>query len=253
MAKIIAFSNQKGGVGKTTTACAIASGLVQRGYTVLCVDMDPQSNLTFSAAAQADDCATIYEVLKGEVKALFAIQKTEMFDVISSNILLSGIDLEFTQKGREFLLKEALKSIENKYDYILIDTPPALGILTVNAFTAASGVIVPMNADIFSLQGLAQISETVSQVRKYCNENLRILGIVLTKFNGRTLLSQEVLGTAELVAKQINTKVFKSTIRLSVTIIEAQVNQESIYDYSPKNGAVTDYYALVDEIIKEDV
>ena len=253
MAKIIAFSNQKGGVGKTTTACAIASGLVQRGYSVLCIDMDPQSNLTFSAAAQADDCATIYEVLKGEVKALFAIQKTDMFDVISSNILLSGIDLEFTQKGREFLLKEALKPIEKKYDYILIDTPPALGILTVNAFTAASGVIVPMNADIFSLQGLAQISETVAQVKKYCNNGLKILGIVLTKFNGRTLLSQEVLGTAELVAKQINTKVFKSTIRLSVTIIEAQVNQESIYDYSPKNGAVTDYFALVDEILKEDV
>lgn len=252
MARVIAFSNQKGGVGKTTTTCAIAAGLTQRGYSVLCIDLDPQSNLTFSAAAQADECATIYEVLKGEVKALFAIQRTEMFDIISSNILLSGIDLEFTQKGREFLLKDALAPIVHKYDYILIDTPPALSILTVNAFTAADGVIIPMNGDIFSLQGLSQLHETVKRVKLYCNKELEIDGIVLTKFDNRTLLSREVLGTAELVAKQIDTKVFATTIRMSIAIIEAQTNQANIYDYAPKNGAVADYRALVNEIIKED-
>lgn len=250
MAKVIAFSNQKGGVGKTTTACAIASGLYQRGYSVLCIDLDPQSNLTFSAGAQADDCATIYEVLKGEVKALFAIQHTDMFDIISSNILLSGIDLEFTQKGREFLLKDALAPVVQKYDYVFIDTPPALSILTVNAFTAADGIIIPMNGDIFSLQGLSQLHETVKRIKLYCNPDLKIIGIVLTKFDNRTLLSREVLGTAELIAKQIDTKVFNTTIRMSVTIVEAQTNQENIYDYSPKNGAVLDYCALVDEIIK---
>lgn len=173
MAKVIAFSNQKGGVGKTTTACAIASGLYQRGYSVLCIDLDPQSNLTFSAGAQADDCATIYEVLKGEVKALFAIQHTDMFDIISSNILLSGIDLEFTQKGREFLLKDALAPVVQKYDYVFIDTPPALSILTVNAFTAADGIIIPMNGDIFSLQGLSQLHETVKRIKLYCNPDLK--------------------------------------------------------------------------------
>lgn len=252
MAKVIAFSNQKGGVGKTTTTCAIAAGLTQRGYSVLCVDLDPQSNLSFSAGAMADECATIYEVLKGEVKALFAIQRTEMFDIISSNILLSGIDLEFTQKGREFLLKEALAPIVHKYDYILIDTPPALSILTVNAFTAADGIIIPMNGDIFSLQGLSQLHETVKRVKLYCNKDLEIKGIVLTKFDNRTLLSREVLGTAELVAKQIDTKVFSTTIRMSISIIEAQTNQANIYEYAPKNGAVCDYRSLVSEIIKED-
>lgn len=251
MAKVIAFSNQKGGVGKTTTTCAIATGLKMRGYSVLCIDLDPQSNLTFSAGGQSDDCATIYEVLKGEVKPLFAIQKTPMFDLIPSNILLSGIELEFTQNGREFLLRDAIVSITGKYDFIFIDTPPALSILTVNAFSAADGILIPMNGDIFSLQGLAQLSETVERVRTYCNPSLKIIGIILTKFDGRSLLSREVLGTAKMIAKQIKTKVFKTTVRLSIAIIEAQTNQENMYDYSPKNGAVCDYSSLVDELLKE--
>jgi len=142
MAKVFSVSNQKGGVGKTTTTGAIAAGLKLKGFKVLCVDLDPQSNLSFSAGAETEDCPTIYDVLKGEAKTSFSIQKTPSFDIIASNILLSGIELEFTQTGREYLLKEALSSIKNKYDYIFIDTPPALSILTVNAFTA-SGQRIP--------------------------------------------------------------------------------------------------------------
>lgn len=253
MAKIISFANQKGGVGKTTTTCAIAAGLKEKGNRVLCIDLDPQSNLTFSVGAQAEDCASIYNVLKGEIKPLFAVQKTNLFDVISSNILLSGVELEFTQTGREFLLKEAISSLAPKYDYILIDTPPALSILTVNAFTASDGIIIPMNADIFSLQGLAQLSETVEKVKTYCNQKLKIEGIVLTKFNSRTLLSKEVLGTAELIANELKTQVFKTTIRMSVAIMEAQTNQINIFEYAPKNNAVLDYKALVEELIKKGI
>lgn len=250
MAKIISFANQKGGVGKTTTTCAIAAGLKAKGNRVLCVDLDPQSNLTFSVGAQADDCASIYDVLKGEVKPLFAVQRTDVFDIISSNILLSGVELEFTQTGREFLLKEALSTLAPKYDYIFIDTPPALSILTVNAFTASDGIMIPMHADIFSLQGLAQLSETVEKVKTYCNPKLKIEGIILTKYNNRTLLSKEVMGTAQLIADELNTRVFKTTIRMSVAIMEAQTNQQSIYEYAPKNSAVLDYQELVDEIIE---
>lgn len=253
MAKIISLANQKGGVGKTTTTGAIAVGYKNKGFRVLCIDLDPQSNLTFSLGAQADECATIYDVLKGEVKPLFAIQHTKSVDVIASNILLSSIDLEFTQSGREFLLQKVLKSVKNKYDYIFIDTPPALGILTVNAFTASQAIIIPMHTDIFSLQGIAQLSETVVRVKKYCNPTLKIGGILLTKYDGRTLLSREIMGTAKLVAEQLKTDVFKTTIRMSVGIMEAQTKQESIYSYSPKNIAVTDYDLLINEMIEKGI
>ncbi len=181
MAKVISVSNQKGGVGKTTTTGAVAAGFKLKGYKVLCVDLDPQSNLSFSSGAETEDCPTIYEILKGEAKSSFSIQKMSSFDIISSNILLSGIELEFTQTGREYLLKEALNTVKDKYDYIFIDTPPALSILTVNAFTASDYIIIPMLADIFSLQGIAQLSETIDRVRRYCNPNVKVEGIVLTK------------------------------------------------------------------------
>lgn len=250
MAKIISISNQKGGVGKTTTTGAVAAGYKLKGYKVLCVDLDPQSNLSFSSGAETEDCPTIYEILKGEAKTSFSIQKMPSFDIISSNILLSGIELEFTQTGREYLLKEALSSIKDRYDYIFIDTPPALSILTVNAFTASDYIIIPMLADIFSLQGIAQLSETIDRVRKYCNPNVNVEGIVLTKFNKRTILSREIKGTAELIAEQLHTDIFNSTIRSSVAIMEAQTNQQDIYNYAPKNLAAQDYMKLVEELIE---
>jgi chromosome partitioning protein len=253
MAKIISITNQKGGVGKTTTTSAIASGLKIKGYKVLCIDLDPQSNLSFSSGAETDDCPTIYNVLRGEAKTTFSIQKTDSFDIISSNILLSGIELEFTQTGREFLLKEALNPVSDKYDYIFIDTPPALSILTVNAFTVSDYIIIPMLADIFSLQGIAQLSETVERVKKYCNPNLKIEGIVLTKYNKRTILSREIKGTAELIADELGTTIFNTTIRPSIAVMESQTNQQNIHEYSPKNGAALDYMDLVDELIKRGV
>lgn len=249
MAKVISVSNQKGGVGKTTTTGAVAAGFKLKGYRVLCVDLDPQSNLSFSSGAETEDCPTIYEILKGEAKTSFSIQKMPSFDIISSNILLSGIELEFTQTGREYLLKEALNTIKDKYDYIFIDTPPALSILTVNAFTASDYIIIPMLADIFSLQGIAQLSETIDRVRKYCNQNVKVEGIVLTKYNKRTVLSREIKGTAELIAEQLNTSIFNSTIRSSVAIMEAQTNQQDIFSYAPKNAAARDYSELVEELI----
>ncbi|WP_312811781.1 AAA family ATPase [Sedimentibacter sp.] len=250
MAKIISVTNQKGGVGKTTTTGAVAAGYKLKGYKVLCVDLDPQANLSFSAGAETEDCPTIYEILKGESNTSFSIQKMDSFDIISSNILLSGIELEFTQTGREYLLKEALSSVKDKYDYIFLDTPPALSILTVNAFTASDFIIIPMLADIFSLQGIAQLSETIDRVRKYCNSNVKVEGIVLTKFNMRTVLSREIKGTAELIAERLNTEIFNTTIRSSVAVMEAQTNQLDIYNYSPKNGAAKDYMDLVEELIE---
>ena len=175
MSLTIVLSNQKGGVGKTTSAYVLSTALKEKGYKVLAVDMDPQGNLSFAMGADTES-ATIYDVLKGELKPRYAVQKSALVDIIPSNILLSGIELEFTGARREFLLKEALESLKSSYDYILIDSPPALGVLTVNAFTASDYVLVPMLSDIFSLQGITQLDETICRVRNYCNPRIQILG-----------------------------------------------------------------------------
>jgi chromosome partitioning protein len=248
MARIFAVSNQKGGVGKTTTAGALASGLKNKGFKVLAVDLDPQNNLSFSMGADSD-APNIYNVMKGEITAFSAIQHTEVTDIIPSSILLSGIELEFTETGREFLLRDALKPLARYYDYIIIDTPPTLGILTINAFTAARHIIVPMLSDIFSLQGITQLNETVKRVKKYCNSRVTILGILLTKYNPRTNLSSEIKGTAEMVTADFGIPLFKTFIRSSVAISEAQTLQQNIIDYAPKNKAISDYAAFVEELL----
>lgn len=249
MAKIYSISNQKGGVGKTTTTSSIAAALKKKGYKVLVIDLDPQGNLGFCLGADIDNKPSIYDVLKGEIKTQYAIQKSDSADIIISSILLSAIELEFTNTGREFLMKEALSAVEKQYDYILIDTPPALGILTVNAFTASDAIIVPMLSDIFSLQGIAQLFETVERVKRYCNPKLYIAGILLTKFNKQALLSREVLGTAELIANDLKIPVFKTQIRSSIKMSEAQSLQQNILDYAPRNNVAKDYSMFVDELL----
>ncbi|WBY64386.1 MAG: Sporulation initiation inhibitor protein Soj [Thermocaproicibacter melissae] len=253
MARVIAVSNQKGGVGKTTTTCSVAAGLKKRGFRVLAIDLDPQGNLGFSVGADTTISASIYDVLKGEVKIQYAIQRLKAMDVIISSILLSGIDLEYTSTGREYLLREALAPVQDFYDYILIDTPPALGILTINAFTASDYIIVPMLPDIFSLQGIAQLYETVVRVQKYCNNTLSIAGILLTKYNPKTHLGREVRGTAELIAEDLHIRVFDAFIRSSVVAGEAQSVQKSLFDYAPHATVTRDYEKFIDELLAKGV
>lgn len=253
MKNIISISNQKGGVGKTTTTQALASALKGRGFKVLAIDMDPQANLTFCLGADNENLPTIYDVLRGDATLEEAVQSTEGGDVVAANILLSGIELEFTQTGREFLLHERLQIITEQYDYVLIDTPPALSILTVNAFTASDYVIVPMLSDIFSLQGIAQLFETVTKVRKYCNPKLKIGGILLTRFNGRTILSNEIKGTAELIAQDLEITLFDTKIRTSIALSEAQSMQKNMLVYNKRANAVQDYQDFVEELITRGI
>ena len=247
MAVTIVLSNQKGGVGKTTSAYVLATSLKEKGYKVLAVDMDPQGNLSFAMGADVES-ATIYDVLKGELKPRYAVQKSALVDIIPANILLSSIELEFTGQHREFLLKEALDSLKNLYDYILIDSPPALGILTVNAFTAADYVLVPMLSDIFSLQGITQLEETIRRVRNYCNPGIQVLGVFLTKHNPRTRFSKEVEGTLRMVADDLKMPALNTFIRESVALREAQSLQCSVFDYAPGCNAVQDYENLLQEL-----
>lgn len=248
MAIVIGLTNQKGGVGKTTTSSSLAAGLALHHNKVLGIDLDPQGNLGFSLGLDIENCNTIYEVLKEQVPIKDAIQKTKYCDVITSNIMLSSAELEFTGAGRESLLKKALKPIMKDYDYIIIDTPPALNILTVNAYTVANYLIIPMVPEILSLLGVAQLKETIDSVKSTFNPKLNVLGILLTKFNKRTILAQEVKEMAENIAKQIGTIVFDTQIRASVSIAEAPAHGESIYEYSPNCNPSLDYRDFIYEV-----
>lgn len=249
MAKVIAVTNQKGGVGKTTTCSAMCGCLTAMGNSVLAIDLDPQGNLSFSLGADAEDSYTIYDVFKGNVDIYDTVQHTPSCDVIPANILLSGCELELTSVGREYILREQLSTIEDDYDFIIIDTPPALSILTINAYTASNQLIIPMIAEILSLQGIAQLKETILAVKKYYNKSLEIRGILLNKYNPRLILTQEVEELANLIAEQLDTDVFEQKISNSVTIAEAPAHAKTIIEYAPRSKAAREYTDLIYEIL----
>lgn len=249
MATIIATTNQKGGVGKTTTTSALIGGLTAYGKKVLGIDLDPQGNLGFSLGLDIEDCQSVYEVMKGQVPIQDVIYKTEFGDVVPSNILLSGAELEFNRPGREYLLKNYLSPVMDTYDFIVIDTPPALNILTVNAYVVSNYLLIPMIPEILSLLGVSQLRETIETVRKFYNTKLKVLGILLTKYNKRLNLAKEVEDMACEIASQLGTIVLESKIRTSVAVAEAPAHGETILTYSPNSNPAMDYMALIDEIL----
>ena len=253
MAKIIAISNQKGGVAKTTTSTCLATGLKQRGYKVLAVDMDPQGNLSDSIGANNRDKDTVYELLNGSAKASDAIQSYDVFDIIPANIMLAGSEQELSQIGKEQRLKERLEEVEHKYDYIIIDTPPTLGILTINAFTAADEVIIPTTAGIFAATGIFQLFDTINNVKKYCNSKVKVSGILFTKFNDRSNNNKDMKDLTEQIASHMDAKIFKTFIRTSVAIEESQARKVDIFTYKKNSTVAIDYNNFIDEYLKEGV
>lgn len=250
MKKVVAVINQKGGVGKSTTAEALAAGLTLRRYKTLAIDLDAQGNLTYTFGAD-NTGLTVLDVLTGEAKASEAIKKTGSADVLPASKALAGADAYIKETGKEYRLKEALESVAEQYDYIIIDTPPALGILTVNALTACESVIIPSQADIYSIQGIEQLSETMKPVKKYCNPALTIEGILLTRHNPRSVLGREVEEMLAELAERLGTRLFKTKIREAIAVKEAQISQQSLYEYSPKAKVTEDYNALLDELMSE--
>ena len=265
--KTITITNQKGGVGKTATALALASGLAHKGYRVLGVDLDPQENLSYSTGT-SDSEDNIYALLTGKIefrpplkKEMVTLKKElkfpplkkgkQGFYMISGSLNLANADREFNDTGREYILKEALAPLENEFDYCIIDTPPSLSILTVNALTASSGVIVPMKTDIYSLQGLEQLYKLVQKVKKYSNPNLCIEGLLLTKYKPRAIINRQIKEQLETIAERMGTKVFNSTIREAIAIQEALFLQTDIFTDIPKAKVTEDYRGFVEEFIRD--
>ena len=248
----IAILNQKGGVGKTTTAANFGVALTIKGYRVLYIDLDPQGNLSFIMGATVKGLTAI-NALQQDAPIADTIQRTAQGDIIASSPALTGADAVITTTGKEYRLKEAIKPVKGSYDYCIIDTPPALGILTINALTACSGVIIPAQADIFSLQGISQLYDTIETVKRYCNPDLSIKGIVLTRYSPRAVISREVTELIGQTADQLKTKLYNVKIRECTAIKEAQVMKQAIYSYAPKSNASADYLELVAEILGEEL
>ncbi|MGN0613195.1 MAG: ParA family protein [Porcipelethomonas sp.] len=248
---IFAIITQKGGVGKTTTVNALAASFRKLGKKVLCVDMDPQGNLSFSMGAETEDSLTVFDAISGSARVTSCVQQTEITDILPSNILLTGAELEFTGKNREYILKNVLGVVEDDYDIILIDSPPGLGFLTVNALSACKYVIIPMLPDIFSLQGLVQVYETIEFVKKATNPGLEIMGILINKYNKFSKLHREALGTAAMISENLKIPLFETHVRNCAKLAEAHSLQLDIYDYCPRSPGVKDYLKITNDIMNK--
>ena len=242
---IIAISNHKGGVGKTTTVVNLGAGLAKLKKKVLMVDLDPQANLTQCYGISKPE-TTIYEALKGEIDIL-PIKINSKLDLIASTLDLAGAEMELNaEAGREYLLDEILEPLKGNYDYIIIDCPPSLGLLTINAFTAANEIIIPIQAHFLAIKGLTKIIEVINKVKRRINKTLKISGVVVTLFDKRKVLHRDVLETIKTYFQE---KVYKTRIRQNISLAEAPVNGEDIFRYSPKSHGAEDYMALCKEFI----
>ena len=246
--RIISVANQKGGTAKTSTAHALVTGAAYKGKRSLAIDFDPQGNLSFIMGADANR-AGAYELMKQKAQAERIIQHTSQGDIIPASLNLAAADIEFSGKpGRDFFLQAALEPLQDAYDVAVIDTPPTLGTLLVNALTASDEVIIPMNADILSLQGLYQLAETIDQVKSFCNKGLKVTGILLTRYSGRTVLARDIKETIEAKCAELGIPLLNTVIRDGVAVREAQTTQESLFAYAPNSNPAKDYLQLFDEI-----
>ena len=246
--RIISVANQKGGTAKTSTAHALVTGAAYKGKRSLAIDFDPQGNLSFIMGADANR-AGAYELMKQQAKAAQIVQYTSQGDIIPASLNLAAADTEFSGKpGRDFFLQAALEPLQDDYDVVVIDTPPTLGTLLVNALTASDEVIIPMNADILSLQGLCQLAETINQVKSFCNKGLKVTGILLTRYSGRTVLARDIKETIEAKCAELGIPLLNTVIRDGVAVREAQTTQESLFAYAPNSNPAKDYLQLFDEI-----
>ncbi len=247
MAQVLAFANQKGGVAKTTSTVNLGVALVEMGKRVLAVDMDPQGNLTMSQGIDPENLEkSMYDVLVHRLPIDDVILSNEI-DVAAATIDLAGAEMALsTQIGRERALERALKPMQDKYDYILIDTPPSLGLLTINALAASDGVIVPVQCEYLSLRGLLQLERTLEMIREDINPRVRIRGILPTLFDSRTLHGREAI---EILKENFGPLVFKTVVRKTIKFAEAPVQGSSVLKYDPRGKGAEAYRSLAREVL----
>lgn len=249
MTTVICVANQKGGVSKTSTALAIVDVLTQLGHKTLFVDTDPQCNSTHAHRASTQDVATLYDILVYRDPVVEAIQHTEMGDVVPCDALLGQADALLGEvQGKEFLLRDSLSTITNDYEFIVIDTPPSMGILLVNALACATGVVIPISTDAFALMGLGQLGETIANVRAELNPELKIFGLLKTQIEERVKLTLAAEDPLLNAAKEMRTIVFKTYIRRGVAVRYAQAEQMPLSAYAPRSTVYQDYKNFVLEL-----
>lgn len=245
-ALIIAVCNHKGGVGKTTTTMNVGAGLANAGKRVLLIDLDAQANLTDSMRI-ADTSTNIYGILSKRQQPA-SVQITDKLSIIPATLNLAGAETEFANEiGREKMLAEAIEPIRDKYDYILIDTAPSLGLLAVNAFTAANELLIPIQAEYLALKGIAKLTEVYGSVKKRINPSLRIGGVIITQYDGRTILHKQIRTAIE---KQFGNLLYATPVRNTITIAEAEAQGADIFAYAPESAGAKDYGEIVEEMLK---
>lgn len=250
MGKIIAVANQKGGVGKTTSAVNIACGLGLLGKKVLLVDIDPQGNASSGVGVTAKSGKSVYEVLFGRISAKDGLLKTKWCDVLPTDTNLAGAEIELVDvQDRNTCLKTALTPLKDDYDFIFIDCPPSLALLTINALTAADTVLVPMQCEYYALEGLTQLVTTIRFVKKSMNPALDFEGILLTMYDSRTNLTIQV---AEEIKKFFGTKVYKTVIPRNVRLSEAPSHGIPIFDYDRFSKGAESYKLVCEELLKQN-
>lgn len=246
MSKVISISNHKGGVGKTTSTINIGAGLNKLGKNILLIDLDPQANLSQSLGVIEPE-SNIYGALRGDYK----LEPTEIIkglDIIPSTLDLSGAEVEMSgEAGREYILQEILEPLRASYDFILIDSPPSLGLLTINAFTASDLVLIPLQAQYLALQGLTKLMEVIDKIKKRLNKELEIGGVFITQYDNRKVLNRDVVSTIE---DHFKDEVFKTKIRDNIALAEAPSMGLDIFRYQPKSYGAEDYLSLSKEIMK---